>query len=157
MDGASKFSYLREYLEKEYISSATHRPTKDTNLPLPRYQIGLVIKSKILCHSSLHCYSYLFIQRCNGDKRVRTLHDGTIASIRALEAQGLQSEIYYQFYKSMLLKKLPTDLIVEWRSRSETETNTVLDLLAFVETEVKNKELLNFARKPPSFHLSTQL
>ena len=47
----------------------------------------------------------------------------------------------------MLLKKLPAELIVEWKTRGETEHSSVMDLLDFIEKDVKFKELATQLRK----------
>ena len=43
------------------------------------------------------------VQRHSDVRTVRVHHDGAVASIRALEAQGLNPDIYNQFYKPMLM------------------------------------------------------
>ncbi|GFX51697.1 integrase catalytic domain-containing protein [Trichonephila clavipes] len=88
------------------------------------------------------------IENTSDTNSLRKLYDRAETEIRNLESLGINSESYCNLLALILLKVLPSDLILEFSRKNKSDNWDLKALLGFLVEEIQSRE------KAQSFHLS---
>ncbi|GFX92415.1 uncharacterized protein TNCV_1706911 [Trichonephila clavipes] len=93
-----------------------------------------------LCGNALACINGFPISDDNYDRALDLLKDRAETQIRSLESLGVKEESYSNLLTPILLKQIPSELVLEFNRSQKDEGFDLSALLRFLHLEIRSRE-----------------
>ncbi|KRX70055.1 hypothetical protein T06_3359, partial [Trichinella sp. T6] len=148
-----KFNYLRSLL-----SGNPETAIRGLTLNAVNYETALTILNEKIGDPQLLIEEHLknlqnlpVITNQWDSKRLEKLVNDMEINIRGLETLNTPPVVYQAVLMPLILSRLPREISVEWKRQNPNRQKEMYELLSFLKTELKSREVLTFPGRERKF------